>query len=284
MSSNWRSFFQADPEKVMQTMTRDLATSAIAIIQVVKGRKLRVMGSWTKDLSDSDKRLLFLGHQGMNYCQFMLVSYFIPVFAEYWYLRDENAKVSAWRTIYDLHRALQDFRGIFELYRAIHEAFATIFDMKFDQYHTIATMLGLPIIHEDGEPMQDGVTWIGADSEELEKRRKSYHAARDRAKQMGISFEGVGDYPDFEQSVEIAKNNYRKIIELDPIVSDFDKFLAEELRVLKKKPSKDDIKDLEKELEATKKELESLRDNDDKEQESESDSGVEVVIPDDVAD
>lgn len=239
-----RGIFQNDPEKILEHMSRDLAMAGIALEQVVKERNKRMMGSLRGDANDKDRQMVLLAHQGANYCQFMLVSYFLIMYARYWSLREEYAKLQDWRTIFELHKDLQKFRGTHGLYRSIHEAFMTLFDIKFDQFHTVTTMLGIPTKEED--KTGDGIGWLAADEDEMKKRTKAKHAARDRAKKLGIIVQEKGDYPSFETSVELARLHWEELIDLDPIISDFDSFLVAEGIVQPDKKAKDEPKKDEK--------------------------------------
>ena len=235
-----QGLFNKDPEKILEHMSRDLAMAGIALEQVVKNRNKRMMGALRHDASEKDRNLVLLAHQGANYCQFMLVSYFLIMYARYWEVREEYAKLQDWRTIFDLHKDLQKFRGTHELYRSVHEAFMTLFDLKFDQYHTITTMLGIPTKEED--KTSDGLGWVAADEDEMKKRTKAKHAARDRAKKLGLLIHEKGDYPSFESAVEFARMYWKELIDLDPIISDFDSFLesAGIVSPTKEKPKNDE--------------------------------------------
>jgi hypothetical protein len=192
---------------------RDVAQTSMALSQLVKERNLRMMGSLDPEDTERMVHVVLQAHQLVNACEMFLWSYYMPLFAQYWALRRRFERYKMYRKVGELTFSLQSFRGPYSLFMVCHEAGMTIFDMKFKQYHTVATMLGLD---EKEEPQPKGPTWMAADAGRIDAMGRAQFAAKDRAGSALTSSNKKSQFPPFEEAVEIARLNMDEFLKISP--------------------------------------------------------------------
>ncbi len=209
-------FQQDDFEKLREFVGRDLAYSSIALHQLVKDRKKRVMGALAGEKPEDLKLLLMQARALASYCELFIDIYYLPNFARYHRLRAKAVERGDFAEVRDLDMAVAHFYGPYTFYAKLTEIAYTIFDMAFDQYNTVTAMLGLP----EDENKRRGPINIATDKAELERRRRHAHAGEDKARQEGVidtQDEKADAMPSFEEALDFAKKHKDEIPEPQPI-------------------------------------------------------------------
>lgn len=198
----------ADPEAARERLlaSQSVAQAATALSQLVEARNIRMMGSQAGERSQEYINRTEIDRAIVGMTESFVATYFMPIFVEYWDLRTRWLKELEYRIVAELDTNINLFRGTYNLYRVIHELAMTGFDMKFDQHHTIATMLDIDYGDEDekDQPRQ-GPTYLATDASKLETQIRATFAARDRAKASGRRARIKAELPTFDDALEMAK-------------------------------------------------------------------------------
>lgn len=185
-------------------VAKDITQASVALAQLVRERKVRMMGALRNDTPARQERMLTLAHRVVNVCEAFLWAYYMPVFAKYWALRFRYEAAGNDRKVEEVTKKLMYFAGSYSLYQTAHEAGMSVFDMKFDQFHTISTMLGNE--EQEKETAESGMTWVAADTKRLESRK----TAEQIAKQVGVNKKST--FPTFGEAIVLAKEQMQTLL------------------------------------------------------------------------
>jgi hypothetical protein len=203
-------------EQMRAFFARDIAQASVALSQLVKTRNIRMMGA-VKDTTPKDLRQMIMTAQKVaNICNTFLGTYFLPIFAKYWALRLRFEKAGNDRKVRDLTMKLGNFIGTYSLYEQAHEAGMSVFDIKFDQFHTIATMLGIDKDKDEEEEAETGITWVAADPERIKSKLVSEQIAQHERPIPEMNMKSR--FPTFGEAVMLARDMVMSLIEQVPSV------------------------------------------------------------------
>jgi hypothetical protein len=190
-----------DIEKVRQLVARDIATAATGLVQAVKDRDKRKMGSLAGDPPERIRRMILVAQALTIISTIFLEGYFLPMFAKYARLRKRAEERNESSAVRDLDMKVKWFRPAYKWFREIHEAALSYFDLPFDQFQTVQTMLG---IGDEADREYHGTKWITADVEQLQKRSRARYAKED---EITDGEKEKGTYPRFGEALVAADKN-----------------------------------------------------------------------------
>lgn len=198
-------------EELKLWTARDLATAAVALENASIGRDRRKMGSLAGEKPKDIKRMILLADTLAAYTRLFISGYFIPQFARYHRLRKRAEERGEYSKVRRLDQNVQHFRGPYTLYNVLHEIIMSKFDLPYDSYATVTTMLGLP---EEERRRPGGPIQVAVDKDELGKKRRQGYAQRDRMRaREREEGEDKPQMPTFDEALEFAGENAEDIPE-----------------------------------------------------------------------
>jgi len=194
-------------EQYRAFFARTNAQIGMAQTQLVKDRNLRVMGALADATPKRKEKMVTLALRAINICNKVLETYFMIRFERYWRLRQRYEKQGNDRKAIDITRKLFYFESPYCLFKENHESACRVFDVVFNQWHTVSTMMELE--KEKEEETRKGITWVASDLDRMKSKLKSQQAVRhDESLDTGKPTK----FPTFYEAVEIARTRVEGLL------------------------------------------------------------------------
>lgn len=177
----------ADYEQVYNAIMTDVTQVGLAVSQLTRERKIRIMGALAGSGTGNRENNLMIASSVYSTGEMVRNSHFMPIFVKANLLLMRHYKNRNIAKLDNLREQLVHFYGPYEMLTTIMEGALQKFDIYFDQWHTLTTM-GL----RPPERRENEMTYLAADEMALEDAGWDQERAKKQREEMPDSI------PDFK--------------------------------------------------------------------------------------